>query len=255
MQVRVLGCSGGIGAGRRTTSFLVDDDVLIDAGSGVGDLTLQEMAPIRHLFLTHAHLDHIMCLPSLADGVFDALRRAPLQIHCLPETAEALQRHLFNGVIWPDFTRLPSLAQPVIRFVPMAPGEEVVVGERRFEMIPVHHVVPTVGYRVTAPGGVFAFSGDTTCNDSFWDALNAGDRLDLLIIECAFSNAEEAMCRMARHYCPTLLADDLQKLRHRPRIWLTHAKPGEEEQIFDECRRLITGRAVEHLSGGELFTV
>jgi hypothetical protein len=43
MQIRVLGCSGSIAAGSRTTSFLVDDDVLVDAGTGVGDLTLDEM--------------------------------------------------------------------------------------------------------------------------------------------------------------------------------------------------------------------
>ena len=31
MRIRVLGCSGGIGAGARTSAMLVDNDVLIDA--------------------------------------------------------------------------------------------------------------------------------------------------------------------------------------------------------------------------------
>jgi hypothetical protein len=39
MQIRVLGCSGSIAAGSRTTSFLVGEDLLIDAGTGVGDLS------------------------------------------------------------------------------------------------------------------------------------------------------------------------------------------------------------------------
>ena len=71
MRIRVLGCSGGIGAGSRTTALLVDDDVLIDAGTGIGDLALEDMDSIRHVFLTHSHLDHVAGLPMLADRIFD----------------------------------------------------------------------------------------------------------------------------------------------------------------------------------------
>ena len=62
MQIRILGCSGGVSANLRTTSLLVDGDVLIDAGTGVGDLSLEEMSRIQHVFLTHSHLDHIAIL-------------------------------------------------------------------------------------------------------------------------------------------------------------------------------------------------
>ncbi len=69
MQIRVLGCSGSIAAGNRTTSFLLDDDVLIDAGTGVGDLTLDELTRIDHIFLSHSHLDHVLAIGLLADSV------------------------------------------------------------------------------------------------------------------------------------------------------------------------------------------
>jgi len=254
MELRVLGCSGGIGKGHQTTSFLVNDTILIDAGSGVSDLPLEDMARIRHIFLTHSHLDHIHCIPLLVDSVFDILEE-PIQIHGQPDTIRALEKHLFNGVIWPDFTRLPHPERPVMRFMPMEPGQPFIVDETSFEMIPVNHLVPTVGYRVDGPNGVFAFTGDTTTNDSFWNALNGYDRLDLLVAECAFSSEEIELCRMARHYSPELLADDLEKLRHDPVVYLTHAKPGEEEKIFAECRELINGREIHHLSGGEVFTL
>jgi ribonuclease BN (tRNA processing enzyme) len=72
MKVRVLGCSGGIGGYHlRTTSMLVDHDILIDAGTGVADLSLAELALIDHVFLTHSHLDHIASLPLLIDSVSD----------------------------------------------------------------------------------------------------------------------------------------------------------------------------------------
>src|SRR5210317_1334488 len=102
MRIRILGCSGGIGAGSRTSAMLVDDDVLIDAGTGIGDLELDEIDSIRHVFLTHAHLDHIAGLPMLADSVFDENFTTPLTVYAREETLRAVQEHLFNGVIWPD---------------------------------------------------------------------------------------------------------------------------------------------------------
>jgi ribonuclease BN (tRNA processing enzyme) len=71
MRIRILGCSGGNGAGSRTSAMLVDNDVLLDAGTGVGDLAIEELHSIRHVFLTHAHLDHIAGLPMLIDSNFE----------------------------------------------------------------------------------------------------------------------------------------------------------------------------------------
>ena len=254
MELRVLGCSGGIGGTRRTTSFLLDDTILIDAGSGVGDLSLDELARIRHIFLTHSHLDHLLSIPLLIDSVFDRLQQ-PLLIHAQPHTLQALREHIFNWIIWPDFTSLPSKELPVMVLQEMRPGERLVVGDCHISMIPVNHIVPTVAYAVEYPGGIFAFSGDTTTNDTLWQGLNTLPRLDQLIVEVAFSSAELPMCELSRHYCPQLLAEDLRKLHHQPQIYLSHAKPGEEARIFEECRSLITDRPLTHLSGGEVLTL
>ncbi len=253
MELRILGCSGAIGgASRRTTSFLLGDEVLIDAGSGVADLDLDELARIRHIFLSHAHMDHIHMIPLMIDSVFDRLQQ-PVVIHGLAPTIKALQDHVFNDIIWPDFSTLPSKDFPVMIYETMKPGDRETVGEMHFNMIAVNHLVPTVGYVVEYPGGVFAFSGDTTTNDSLWQGLNELERLDHLIVESAFSNAELAMCEKSRHYCPQLLAEDLKKLKHKPHIYLTHAKPGEEEMIFQECCNLITDRPISHLSVGQIL--
>lgn len=254
MELRILGCSGGIGAHRRTTSFLLDGKVLIDAGSGVSDLTLDEMAHIRHIFLTHSHLDHILSIPLLVDSVFDQLEQ-PLVIHGQPHTLKALREHIFNWVIWPDFTTLPNEDLPVVILQEMRPGDRVTVDDMHFNMVRVNHIVPTVAYAVEYPSGIFAFSGDTTTNDTLWEGLNALPRLDHLIIEAAFSNAEQAMCKLAKHYCPGLLADDLKKLNHQPHVYLTHAKPGEEEMIFNECRELIRDRPLSHLTSGDVLAL
>lgn len=253
MKLRILGCSGGVGAQLRTTSLLIDDDVLIDCGSGVGDLTLDEMRRIRHVFLTHSHLDHVAFLPLMLDSIFQDIQE-PLVIHGQAATLEALQQHIFNWAIWPDFTQLPTRERPVARFAVMHPGEVRSVGNLAFEMIPVHHTVPAVGYCVvTSSGKVFAFSGDTTTNDTFWQALNARERLDLLLVETAFANADLALSKLARHYCPSLLGEDIKKLRHHPRVLITHHKPGEETAIFSECRAAMPGWDLLQLKGGDVF--
>lgn len=252
MRVRVLGCSGGIGAERRTTAFLVDDDVLIDAGTGVGDLTLEEMTRIRHVFLTHSHLDHIAALPLLVDTLFGRLDR-PLQVHAQAVTLETLREHVFNWSVWPDFTRLPDEAGAVLRFNELAPGSAREVDGRRILPIPVSHTVPAVGYCVESQGRRFCFSGDTSSNDGLWEALNRRDGLDLLIVECAFADADLALARLAGHYCPRLLAADLAKLRHRPAVHLSHFKPGDEAVILEECRRAMPERELAALNGGEVF--
>lgn len=252
MQIRVLGCSGGIGEGLDTTCLLIDEQILIDAGTGIGALSLSELRKIRHVFVTHSHLDHIAGIPLLVDTIFDALDE-PLTVHGRAETIAALRAHVFNNVIWPDFTAIPNRDRPALRFRTMEAGEVRHGGDCTVELIPVNHVVPGAGYRVQCDGGAFAFSGDTTTNDTFWQALNARPDLDLLIVEAAFPDRDLELCRLARHYCPSLLAEDLTKLHHRPQVYITHLKPGDEAEIVDQCRDGIRHLDVRPLHGGEVF--
>lgn len=254
MKLRVLGCSGGIGVGLRTTSLLVDDDVLIDCGSGVGDLTLDQMRKIRHIFLTHSHMDHFAFLPLLVDSIFDTIKE-PIVIHGQPETIAALQEHIFNWVIWPDFAKLPTLEKPVMRYEVMQAGEIYRLNGRSLEMIRVNHIVPCVGYRVDGGSGAFAFSGDTSTQDNFWETLNRYESLDLLIVEAAFANSEQELSIKAGHYTPTLLGADIAKLRHYPKVFISHTKPGQEELIVKECQQAIADREIMSLFGGEEFTL
>ncbi len=252
MELMVLGCSGGVGANLRTTTLRLNHEVLIDAGTGLGDLSLSEMAQIRHIFLTHSHLDHVVSIPLLVDSIFDRIQE-PIVIHGLEATLQALRTHIFNNVIWPDFTTLPNRHNPVMRYEMMVPGQVVEVAGMQFEMIPVNHVVPSVGYRVETGNKVFAFSGDTSSNDTFWQVLNQYDALDLLIVEAAFPDRDLELCRRAGHYCPSLLAEDIRKLRHQPEVYITHTKPGGEEEIFNQCKESISSHSVNRLTGGMSF--
>lgn len=254
MELRVLGCSGGIGAGLRTTCLLVDGEILIDVGTGIGDLSLSELRGIRHIFLTHSHLDHIAGLPLLVDTLFGA-HSAPLTVHALPETIDVLKTHVFNWKVWPDFAELPDASRPSMQYIPLHHNEKVTLGGRVIGMIPAVHTVPAAGYIVSSKTGSFVFSGDTSTNSGMWETLNGVEDLKLLIVECAFANKEQHLSDLAKHYCPRYLAEDIKQLHRDVQVAITHLKPGYEEVIMEECRAAIPDRDLIQLQGGERFTI
>ncbi|QBK04015.1 3',5'-cyclic-nucleotide phosphodiesterase [Hylemonella gracilis] len=261
MKVRVLGCSGAIARGSRTTSFLVDTDILVDAGTGVGDLTVGEMLRIDHVFITHAHLDHITALPLMLDAM-GARRREPVMVHALPKTIEALRAHIFNNLIWPDFSRIPSEAAPFMRFAPIETGEVVEIGDRRVEALPAQHTVPAVGYAVSVDSAgrkdgraaTWVFSGDTGPNPAFWRRVNQLDDVRMLVIETAFSRRESKLAEISQHLAPDTLAQELAQIapgKDYP-IYITHTKPTETVQILVELGGLQKDSAQKSGAAGAL---
>ena len=261
MQIRVLGCSGSISAGCRTTSFLLDDSVLIDAGTGVGELTLDELQRVDHILVTHSHLDHVLSIGLLADSVIrgrTAAGRPPVLVHALPETLKALREHIFNGVIWPDFSKLPSLANPVLAFDAVAVGQVLALGPYRIEVLPAAHTVPAVGYAVLgatadAPdAGAWVFTGDTGPNPALWDRL-AKLRVGALVIETAFRNDEHALARISQHLCPAELKRELERLHGPAQVFITHIKPGEMETVMAEIGAHASRHHISALVSGQVM--
>jgi Cft2 family RNA processing exonuclease len=238
MKLRVLGCSGGIGGRHlRTTSLLVDNDILIDAGTGVGDVSLAELMLIDHIFVTHAHLDHVCSIPFLVDTV-GGMRNKPLTVHASEPTLEIIRNHIFNWSIWPDFSQIPTPAKPFMTYQAMELGETIELKGRRITSLPANHVVPAVGFQVDSGEASLVFTGDTTTHDPLWQVVNKIGNLRYLIIEVAFCNRERELAVAAKHFCPSLLAEELPKLERNADIFITHLKPGEIEltmQEIEEC--------------------
>ena len=117
MRLRILGCSGGIGGGNHTSAFLLDDSVLIDAGTGVSLLAFEELLHIEHVFLSHAHFDHIASLPTLLDTV-NGRPGHTITVHASAATIADLREHIFNWRIWPDFSQIPTPENARLRFAP-----------------------------------------------------------------------------------------------------------------------------------------
>jgi len=262
MQIRVLGCSGSIAAGSRTTSFLVGDNVLIDAGTGVGDLSLDAMARIDHIFVSHSHLDHVLAIGLLADSVTrlrKAQERPPIQVHGLAPTLAALRQHILNGVIWPDFTRLPEPDAPVLALSPIEVGQTLLVDSQLVEVLPAVHTVPAVGFAVrpgerAADDGAWVFTGDTGPNPALWERL-ASMKVACLVIETAFRDDEQLLAHISQHLCPRRLREELAQLRTPTDVYITHIKPGEVDAVMAEINVLPTPHRVRALTGGTVITI
>ena len=252
MKLRVLGCSGGIGGNLRTTSFLLDDDVLIDAGTGVSELSLTELIKIDHVFVTHAHLDHITSIPFMVDSV-GLMRDRPLTIYASEETLDILKQHIFNWKIWPDFSEIPNAQQPYMRYQTMALGETVILNGRKITSIPANHVVPAVGYHLDSGKFSLVFSGDTTINDELWPVVNKIDNLRYLIIETAFSNSEKELAIISKHLCPSMLVEELLKYKRDAEVFITHLKPGELDLTMREIEDSVHGLRPRMLLNNQEF--
>lgn len=256
MKVTILGASGGIARGLRTVSIQVDDDVLIDAGTGVNDLTLEQMASIQHVFLTHAHLDHIACLPMLADAALDR-RNGPLTVHALPETLAVLRDCLFNNRVWPDYTVRPSAGAPWVVLEEIALGRPIVLSGRTITPLPARHSVPCAGYAVEGPHGGFAYSGDTAFCEEFWGEVNRMQSLRNIFLECTFRDdvAPEQASEWG-HMVPRLWGKVFLAYQGKAEIRVIHMEPGKEVDTLRQLERQREGVGkIMPVTAGEFFDV
>jgi ribonuclease BN (tRNA processing enzyme) len=232
--------------------MLLDHDILIDAGTGVGDLTLAELARIDHVFVTHSHLDHVASIPFMLDSV-GWMRDEPVIIHSTEDTARILREHLFNWKLWPDFTQIPDPVNPMLRYETMHVGRTVELGGRRLTPLPANHVVPAVGYRIDSGAASLVFTGDTTANEALWPLVNAMANLRYLVIETAFSNRDKELAIASMHLCPSMLAEELRQLSRPAEVYITHLKPGEDELIMKEIEECAGEWRPRMLEGGQVF--
>lgn len=252
-RVNILGADGGIGKDSRTSCFLIDDDILIDAGTGLGDLTPDAMAKIDHIFLSHIHMDHIACLPLLIDTVASR-RQSPVTVYVPGEDYTNLSRHIFNNVIWPDFTRIPSPENPALQIVPLSDSPYDFNG-RHIGALPVNHHGEAVGYWVDEGNGALVFTGDTGPCEEFWRAVNDLPDIRYLIVECSFPSSLEELALITGHLTPSLLEKELQHLKGKPDIFATHMKPMGKAEILEEISALSSPHDIGILEIGQTIDI
>lgn len=254
MKIRALGIYGGESPGKFTTSFLVNDRVLMDAGSVTSALSLEEQCSIRHILISHTHLDHIKGIPFLADNILGKVKN-PIDLIAPPPVIEALKKHFLNNDIWPDFTVIPSKEQPVLRWVPKPDNEPFEVDGITVEFVRTNHPVPTYGMFLTHKDVTLLYSADTGPTEKIWERARAYPNLAAVILEVSFPDRMKEISLLSGHLSPCLLEAELKKLGNRNvPIFLFHIKPAYEGDVLKELVKLKIPR-LSPLSQGEKFTV
>jgi len=237
MKVRVLGCSGGIGKNCHTTSYLLNGNVLLDAGTGVGRLSIDEMLGIKHVLLTHAHLDHIAGLALMLGSIYEQSLN-PVTIHAPKSVLEVLTTHVFNWKLWPDFNQLPNKENPILIFNELNP--DITSSIAGLEVTPtlLSHTVDSYAYIIKNMSTNLCFCGDTGPTTKLWNVLNEIDTDNQIIVEASYPNDEADLAGQSGHYTPSLLAIDIDQLVHKTKIYIHHIKPGNEELVIKQCHEV-----------------
>jgi len=234
MKMRVLGCAGGIGGRERlTTCLMVDNDILLDAGTGVASLALDELAQIRHVFLSHTHLDHVAGLALLVDAA-QVNKAGGITVYATQQVIDALKKHLFNWVLWPDFTTIPNEREPAMRWQPVEHGATLDMGGRLITPYPVNHTPGASAYWVRSAADGFLFTGDLGSTPQLWEKVAGEKLLRHVIVDCSFANADRALAELSLHYCPQTLIDEIRAMPRAVEFLIYHLKPGQEDLIMRE---------------------
>ena len=255
MRVRVLGCHGGETPRHRTTCFLIDERITIDAGAVCRSLDLDEQVAIDHMLISHSHMDHVKDLALLADQIIGR-RTSSVELHCGPETAETLRTSYFNNYLWPDFTRIPTPDAPVMRIAVREALEtfrisargacgpastpssttSLAEGELEVRYVPVTHPVESMAMIVRCPTGAIVYSSDTGPTTKLWQVVNDTPDIRGMFVELSFPNHMQALADVAGHYTPQTLFAEMQKIKNRDEIplFVYHLKPSFYEQTMKE---------------------
>lgn len=255
MELRVLGCHGGETSKHRTSSFLIDGHIAIDAGAVTSMLTLEEQMGIDAVLVSHAHLDHVRDLATIADNRCQ-LGAAPLTIASTKETIAALKKHFFNDVVWPDFARIELPTGPTILFQELTPEEPVQIAGATVTPVMVHHTIDTCGFVVEVGSASLGYSGDTGPTDRFWKVLGAKKNLRALLMEVSFPNEHHEVARVSAHHTPETLEAELHKLENDVNlpIMLYHIKPVFQDAVERELAK-IAGRNLHICQLGEQYVL
>lgn len=225
MRLKVLGCYGAELPGFRSPGFLINDDTLLDAGTVVSVLTLEEQIRIKNILISHTHLDHIKDIQFLADNV-TGRGGTTINIMSAPTVLDSFKAHVLNDSIWPDFTMITSGGNAVLRLVPVDVGSEYPLGDVIIKPVKVNHSVPAVGYIIKNSECAFAYTGDTGVTDEIWEEAGREPNLKFVITEVSFPNSMEGIANTSKHMTPHDLGEVLKRLNRKDvRIYVMHMKP------------------------------
>lgn len=239
MKVKILGCSGSETIGHNPPGLLVNDVMMLDAGTITAALSIEAQSKITDVLISHTHLDHIKSLLFLADNIIGRIRK-PVNIRAIPKVLDAIKKHLMNDIIWPDFTKIPTARHPVLTYKPLPAGKPTSIAGLRVKAIPMNHPVPAVGFLVSDKNSSILYSADTGPNELLWKEAAKAKNLKAIIVDTSFPNSLNGIADLSGHFTPEQLHHDLAKARVGAEIpiYIYHIKPVHKKKVLAELSAL-----------------
>ena len=232
-------------------SFLVNDEVVIDVGSVGLIADLDRQRKVRHVFLTHEHMDHLASLPILLENVYDPGPNC-IELLASPDVLDFVHRDIFNGRVWPDFFDLSTADDSFLKATPLVAGEPVSRAGLTITPLPVSHCVDTLGLVVDDGSTTVAFPSDTGPTAEFWQHVAAMPKLAAVFLEVSFPNSQADLARHTGHHCPQSFAAEVTKLPRSVRWIVVHRKARFAAEISRELEALnLPG--VEFIEPGRIY--
>jgi len=255
MKIEVIGCSGAELPGHNAPAFLLDSEILFDAGSLTSVLDEKAQLRIKSIFITHAHLDHIRSIPFLADNIVVGKNNSKVTIFSISPVIRTIRTHLFNSAVWPDFTIIPNPHDAILNLVELKIGQSIKINGYTVVPYKVNHTVPAVGYLVEdGKGRRIFYTGDTGPSPDTWKKLK-NKRIHCLIIDVSFPSGMRELALRTGHLTPDLLKEELARIKPLPgHIFITHPKPQYSKKIEREVDGLKL-RNVRILKDGDTIRV
>ncbi len=239
MKVKILGCSGSETIGHKPPGFLVNDVMMLDAGTITAALSIEAQSRITDIVISHTHLDHIKSVMFLADNIIGRIKK-PVNIHAIPKVLDAIRKYLMNDIIWPDFTKIPTPKNPVLAYAPMPLGRSVSIAGLKVKAIPMNHPVPAVGFLVSDGKSSFLYSADTGPNEGLWKEAAKAKNLSAVIVDTSFPNSLDSIATLSGHFTPAQLHQDLAnaKIGLNMPVYIYHVKPVHKKKVISELTGL-----------------
>ncbi|MBI4585670.1 MAG: MBL fold metallo-hydrolase [Planctomycetes bacterium] len=229
--------------GHLSTTFIINGEIAVDAGAIASGLALREQRRIRHVLLTHAHLDHLHELPQFLDNVQTGGRSGlsikPICLHGEAAALEPVSRHLFGG-LWPDVLR-PAIGFASLAAFDLRKRPALSLGGFKIRPFRTVHRVPTVGFLFERTNGSVAILADTGYREGLLDHLLGAPRLRFLAMEISYPNRLERWALDHGHLTPRQflrLVEPLLSRRPRLQIGIHHLKPAFAAEVLREISAL-----------------
>lgn len=240
MRVKIIGGHGGVTKTSLATSYLINDELLIDAGSVAHGLELSAQEKIEYILISHAHLDHIKDLAFLCDNFFG--RKKPFEVYLHQTTHQAIKNHLFNDIIWPDFSVLPSREKPTIRFNEVRVEQSFFLGEYKVTAVHVNHPGNAIGFIIEHKDKTLIFTQDTASTERIWQIAKDINNLKGIFTEVSFPNSMQEVANVSFHHTPNTLKEELLKIKHKVPIYIGHLKPTNQQELIQEIEMIKDSR-------------